>query len=351
MPTISVITPTFNRANVISEAIASVQRQTQTDFEHIIVDDGSTDDTPALMDPWIETDDRIDYIRLEENHGHAYAQNRGVEAASGDFIAILDSDDVYLPQRLAIASRALRGASGDIGGVFHPFVDLYDSYSCTRQVPTGELTFDQLAERNVIAGMSNTLYRQEVFDEVGGFDTSMASTVDYEFQLRVLQQYAMEGLENVLSVHRKDVSGIQDTAWRKRQGLITVLAKHQQSLSDRNVADRLVSIGRACLHLEKCDEAEECFELAMDICPKGYRGELARAIGVNYLRYGKKHRARSHLRTSVRHDPINAKVFGTWLSAMLPGDGKQSYLALQKCYHWAGLSDRKIPLHASGSLR
>jgi glycosyltransferase involved in cell wall biosynthesis len=95
---ISVITPVFNGENYIAETIESVIAQTYTDWEYIIVDDGSTDGTPSLVKKYLN-DDRIKYIR-KANSGCSSARNRGIENAKGEYIAVLDADDVFYPQKL-----------------------------------------------------------------------------------------------------------------------------------------------------------------------------------------------------------------------------------------------------------
>ncbi|MBI1287274.1 MAG: glycosyltransferase [Flavobacteriales bacterium] len=104
-PFFSIITPTFNRAHFLEEMIASVQAQTFSDHEHIIVDDGSTDGTEELLKPILEADSRILYIK-QENKGRSVARNVGIEAAKGEYICFLDSDDVWLPKHLETIHQA-----------------------------------------------------------------------------------------------------------------------------------------------------------------------------------------------------------------------------------------------------
>ncbi|MBO0725797.1 MAG: glycosyltransferase family 2 protein, partial [Blastocatellia bacterium] len=98
MPSVSVIMPTFNRADTISRAIRSVQAQTFDDWELIVVDDGSTDNTVAMIEG---CDARLKLIR-QENQGTAGARNAGLRASAGRYIAFLDSDDEWLPHHLAL---------------------------------------------------------------------------------------------------------------------------------------------------------------------------------------------------------------------------------------------------------
>src|SRR5215510_618603 len=109
MPPVSVIMPTFNRADTIKRAIRSVQAQTFTDWELIVVDDGSTDNTVALIEG---CDPRLKLIR-QENQGTAGARNAGLHASAGSYIAFLDSDDEWLPHHLELCVGFLEALPGE----------------------------------------------------------------------------------------------------------------------------------------------------------------------------------------------------------------------------------------------
>jgi glycosyltransferase involved in cell wall biosynthesis len=109
MPLVSVIMPTFNRADTIIRAIRSVQAQTFTDWELIVVDDGSTDNTVALIEG---CDSRLKFIR-QENQGTAGARNAGLRASAGSYIAFLDSDDEWLPHHLELCVSFLEAFPGE----------------------------------------------------------------------------------------------------------------------------------------------------------------------------------------------------------------------------------------------
>lgn len=97
---VSVITPTYNCAKFIAETIESVQAQTYENWEMIIVDDCSTDDTKAIVDGYMEKDGRIKYHCLETNSGAAVARTKAMELAEGEYMAFCDSDDLWLPEKL-----------------------------------------------------------------------------------------------------------------------------------------------------------------------------------------------------------------------------------------------------------
>ena len=97
---ISVITPTYNCANFIGETIESVQAQTYQQWEMIIVDDRSTDNTKEIVEEYVKADDRIKYTCLEENSGAAVARTTAMELANGEYMAFLDSDDIWSEDKL-----------------------------------------------------------------------------------------------------------------------------------------------------------------------------------------------------------------------------------------------------------
>ncbi len=114
-PIVSVIIPTYNRAKFITGAVESVLEQSLRSIEIIVVDDGSTDDTRKVIDRFL-IDDRIKYVHTE-NGGAAHARNTGMKAASGKYIAFLDSDDAYLPYKLELQTSFLE-SNPDIGMVY-----------------------------------------------------------------------------------------------------------------------------------------------------------------------------------------------------------------------------------------
>jgi len=118
LPTVSVIIPTYNRASLVSAAVKSVMAQTHSELEIIIVDDGSSDGTEQMLRSFVEgSGGRISYIR-QDNQGVSAARNNGVALARGEWIAFLDSDDVWLPEKLEWQIRALRQFGGRCGACY-----------------------------------------------------------------------------------------------------------------------------------------------------------------------------------------------------------------------------------------
>ena len=184
MPCVSVIIPAYNRAHVLRRAIRSVLSQTFTDYEIIIVDDASTDDTGAVARNF---DGPLRMIRHEVNRGPAAARNTGINAAIGGYVAFLDSDDEWMPGKLARQIELLDTSAKSFGAscsgytVIHP----EPGYSWERRLPVGEKWTRYLLNNGCDLGPGSTLVaRRVVFDRIGMFDESLRRWEDWDWLLR-----------------------------------------------------------------------------------------------------------------------------------------------------------------------
>ncbi len=122
MPQVSIITPTYNCARFIAETIKSVQAQTFSDWEMIISDDCSTDGTYKVVEPYLQSDSRIKYICNEKNSGAAITRNNALKIAKGRWIAFLDSDDLWMPEKLERQIRFME--SNGYAFSYHDYVEI-----------------------------------------------------------------------------------------------------------------------------------------------------------------------------------------------------------------------------------
>ena len=178
-PLISVVLPTFERADLLPRSISSVLSQTVLDWELIVIDDGSTDNTAEVVSEWQQKSYRIRYIR-QTNQGVGAARNCGVKQALGKYIACLDSDDEYLPTHLATRLALLHGHNLDLiqGGVQVENQQwVVDFFTPTKLVPISEC---------VIGG---TLFgKRSVFVELGGF-CDLNYGEDFDLWTRAQKQF------------------------------------------------------------------------------------------------------------------------------------------------------------------
>ncbi len=221
MPKVSVIIPTYNRAGYIVKTLESVFAQTYTDYEVIVVDDGSTDDTEEVLKPYY---DRIIYIR-KENGGQGSARNVGIKLAKGEYVAFLDSDDLWLPEKLEIQVKFMDD-NPEVGLVFSDFVVFYeDDTGCLIEMRKvhlqgKELTFQSLFHRNFIPTLT-VLVRKSCIDDVGLFDESRELIVgeDYEMWLRIAMRYRLAHVPEVLAKYRHHDNNIVGTDLEKNYAM------------------------------------------------------------------------------------------------------------------------------------
>jgi len=129
MAAVSVVIPTFNRAALVERAVHSVLTQTYSDIEVLIVDDGSTDNTGAVLRSLAHEDSRIRYLHHERNQGAQPARNTGCLAANGEYIAFLDSDNEWLPDKLRLQMEVFKRGGDQLGVVYCGFRVLYPDQS------------------------------------------------------------------------------------------------------------------------------------------------------------------------------------------------------------------------------
>jgi glycosyltransferase involved in cell wall biosynthesis len=223
LPMTSVIIPTFNRAGFLREAIDSVLAQTEKDFELIVVDDGSTDHTRELA---AEYGDHIRYF-FQPNAGASAARNLGIGRAAGRFIAFLDSDDLWLPKKLA---RQMQWMAA------HPNLLLCytDEIWIRRGVRVNQKLIHakaggwiySLCLPRCIISPSSVLMRRELFDAVGLFDEQLPACEDYDLWLRVASRFEVGFIPERLIIKRGGHSDqLSQREWGNDRFRVTALCK------------------------------------------------------------------------------------------------------------------------------
>ena len=179
--------PTRNRSEVLARSVSSVQRQSMTDWELIVVNDASTDDTADVLSAAVARDTRIRPLHLETRVGAAKARNLGIDASAGQLIAFIDDDDEWLGDRLEHGAAALHEAGPAAGLVHGPFIEV-DGKGGERVVgeycaPAGQALADLLSGNRL--GHSTVMVRAEQARAVGGFDDRLPRLQDWDLWLRL----------------------------------------------------------------------------------------------------------------------------------------------------------------------
>ena len=192
MPTVSVIVPTFNRSNLVVNAIRSVLCQTYRDYEIIVVDDGSTDDTAQALTPY---KDRIRYV-YQENLGASAAQNRGIQLARGKWISILASDDLWLPAKLEAQLKAVATLGTEFGACFtncdffgntHVKPSAFEQAGLHEDVLFGPLEkpFKVILARHPAIYVQSLLVLRSLMEYLNGFDERVIVAEDTDLLFRL----------------------------------------------------------------------------------------------------------------------------------------------------------------------
>ncbi len=282
MVLVSVIIPTYNRAAWVAEAVASVLAQTWRDFELLVVDDGSSDATLEALAPWRE---QLICLRTRENRGVAAARNLGARAASGRWLAFLDSDDLWRPRKLEHQLAYLAA---------HPELRICQTDEiwvrrgrrvnppASHRKPEGRIFLPSL-HRCVVSPSAVMLCRR-LFWEAGGFDESLPACEDYDLWLRLAWRHDIGLVPDPLVVKRGGHEDQLSRGWGLDRFRIRALLKlleepelppaYREAVS-RTLAEKCRIYAQGCLKRGKLNEAAAYLELAAQKGPpRGNGGEV-----------------------------------------------------------------------------
>ncbi len=255
MPKVSILTPAFNAAKYLAETIDSVLAQTFQDFEMIIVDDGSTDRTKDVAESYARRfPDKIRYM-YQMNAGPAAARNTAIKNSTGEYLALLDADDLWLPNRLEEGVKLLDQRQ-DVGlvhsrtkrlieGIVSPGVERNLQY-------LSGWFFQYLVTRTAHISCLTAMFRRQCLDTVGLFDEAQEciGVEDRDLWIRISKYYPVQFINQELGVYRVISSGISRNTERMVEGRMYVISKNCPGF--RNFMLRHYAI--ACAYKEYADE-------------------------------------------------------------------------------------------------
>ena len=203
-PLISIIVPTYNRADFVPAAIDSVLAQTYSPFEVVVIDDASIDDTAARMQRFA-SDARISFLRNDRNVGIAPTRNRGIAASSGPYIALLDSDDVWLDRTKLEAQVARMVADPECALIGTDATVIDRDGRVTGSIRN--MTSDAAIRRTLFVKnqfvTSSVMIRRAALDAVGVFDEAFGMMMeDYELWLRIARRFRVANLRAPMTGYR-----------------------------------------------------------------------------------------------------------------------------------------------------
>jgi glycosyltransferase involved in cell wall biosynthesis len=277
-PTVSVVITAYNEEQYIGAALDSVVRQTWSDWEVVVVDDGSTDDTKAVVQRY---SDPVRYV-YQENRGQPPARNRGIRAARGEYIAFLDADDLWHPEKLARQMSRLKANPSAKWCYSDAFFfesasgQVLHAVSQRQSLQEGDI-FQALLLGNFILSPTPVVHH-EVFEAVGHFneDPALRNGEDWAMWLRIAERYPVECVFEPLAFirqHQARMSQGVDLSYALNSRLSileSALARHpalDASLCRRARSNVYYAVGRWALNRQHLAEARRLFGQALRLAP------------------------------------------------------------------------------------
>lgn len=256
MPRVSIVVPAYNAERTILETIRSIQAQTFSDFELIVINDGSTDQTLQLLDT-VE-DSRLKVFSYE-NGGLPVARNRGIHRSTGEFISFIDADDLWTADKLELQLKALQ--EHPEAGVAYSWTAFIDEKSTlfhhNHPIWYEGNVYPNLLLRCFIANGSNILVRRECVEAVGEFDPTLKSTEDWEYYLRLAARYPFALVpKHQILYRRSPTSMTSKVAVMEKYNLLVAERAFQsapqelQYLKKQSLSNIYIFITRICLEHE-----------------------------------------------------------------------------------------------------
>jgi len=201
---VSVIIPTYNREKLVQRALKSVLAQTYPTLDVIIVDDASTDDTRERIMAFQEIDQRIRYIRHEQNRGAQAARNTGFRAANGSIIAFLDSDNEWLPQKIEKQSALLTTQTFSPGVVYCGFVRVgADGQMINEYVPRYRGNVYKQVLHDWLTDTSTLVIRREVLGKIGGVNEGLLAYHEWDLCIQLARECEFDYVPESLTIYHE----------------------------------------------------------------------------------------------------------------------------------------------------
>jgi glycosyltransferase involved in cell wall biosynthesis len=223
MPKVSVIIPTYNRGQYITQALESVLNQTFRDYDIIVIDDGSTDNTGEILKKY---EGKIRSIR-QENQGISNTRNRGIRETNGEYLAFLDSDDYWTPEKLKEQVNIL-DAYSKVGIVYSrmPIINKMGEKIGMKPAGVSGKNFKELLEVWGDLPTSTVMTRRECFEKAGLFDPSLDPMEDIDMWIRISRFYDLYEIENkILAYYRRHEEQVTTSKAKVYTGLLKINTK------------------------------------------------------------------------------------------------------------------------------
>jgi glycosyltransferase involved in cell wall biosynthesis len=281
MPRFSIIVPCYDAARTLPATLESLLAQTTTDWECLLVDDGSRDATPAIIRQATLTDPRFRALPNPAK-GPSAARNVALTEARGALVAFCDADDIWLPEKLARVAERL--GDPDIAAVYARVAFFSDGRDgAVSRIVAGDLSIATLLGENPVCTMSNLVTRRAVFRATGGFDTAMVHNEDLEWLIRLVGAgHRVVGQDETLVRYRTSHGGLSSDLARMRAGRAAALetARRLGHRADaRAEAIHLRYLARRALRVDApAVEAPRLALAGLRASPRGFFSDARRGL-------------------------------------------------------------------------
>jgi glycosyltransferase involved in cell wall biosynthesis len=238
-PLVSVVIPTRDRLEFLRRAVASVLAQSEQNLELIVVDDASSDETPAYLTELTSGDSRVRMVRNAQAKGGAGARNEGMRHSHGEWVAFLDDDDEWMPTKLEKQLRALSGNAAAVACSCSYTMHLRSVWAKAVFVPS-DVTLQQLLAGNTLGGASMCICLRRVLEEIGGFDAKLKSAQDLDLWVRLRERGEILSCDEALVLLRVHTGPrISSNMHSQYQGARRFYFKHRGLMNRSLRRDRL----------------------------------------------------------------------------------------------------------------
>jgi len=270
-PLVSIIVPTYNRGEIISDTIVNLLSQTYKNIEIIIVDDGSNDNTEGVVREY--TNGNVKYFRVYTNKGPAYARNLGIKKSQGKYIAFQDSDDKWLPSKISCQVNALENTNASVICIRGIRVegDQSSVWPPSKYYNTGVKPEHQILHKNFITPLAILAERESIVN-IGGFDESFPAFEEWDFAIRLIEESNPLFINDVLFVSNKRNDALSNSSYKMANGREKILLKHSHKISSDNVhAEHCYIIARSYIDARSPSKAFTFFLRAIYLNPLRFK--------------------------------------------------------------------------------
>jgi len=274
---VSVIIPTYNRVRYIAEAINSILNQTYQNYEILVVDDGSTDETQKAVAA-IESE-KIRYF-YRDHQGISLSLNFGINHSRGRYIARLDSDDIFFPEKLKRQVQLLE-ANPEVDLVYTQVYNMTEdgkiicAYPESHNLPSEPL---RTLRSFLFAPSQSIMFRRDCIEKIGAYDENFTVAEDWDFCIRMAQEFKFAYINQPLVKVRKHAAMITRNGIQKIKHIIAVLEKHRELLSlgegYRWLSPHYYTLGREYFFIENYELAQSAFQKALSLSSTNFLAML-----------------------------------------------------------------------------